>query len=63
MSGAACFRGTRVPVESLFDFLEGGESIDKFLKLYPDVSREQVLTALELANHELLECASSLTNV
>ena len=63
MSGAPCFRGTRVPVQSLFDFLEGGESIDEFLKLYPGVSRQQVLTVLELANDQLLECASSLTNV
>ncbi|HEY7335109.1 MAG TPA: DUF433 domain-containing protein [Bryobacteraceae bacterium] len=63
MSGAPCFRGTRIPVQSLFDFVEGGETIDQFLELYPAVSRQQVLTVLDLANNQLLECASSLTSV
>jgi uncharacterized protein (DUF433 family) len=62
MSGAPCFRGTRVPVQSLIDFLEGGESIDQFLVLYPSVTRQQVLAVLDLANTQILECASSLTN-
>ena len=63
MSGSPCFRGTRVPIQSLIDLLEGGETIDQFLDLYPSVSREQVLTVLDLANDQLRECASSLTNV
>jgi uncharacterized protein (DUF433 family) len=46
MSGAPCFRGTRVPVQSLIDFLEGGEIIDQFLQLYPSITRQQVLTVL-----------------
>jgi uncharacterized protein (DUF433 family) len=62
MSGAPCFRGTRVPVQSLIDLLEGGETIGQFLELYPDVSQEQVMTVLDLANAQVLECASSLTN-
>jgi uncharacterized protein (DUF433 family) len=62
MSGAPCFRGTRVPVQSLIDFLEGGETIDQFLELYPSVTREQVLAVLDLANLQLVECASSLMN-
>ena len=62
MSGTPCFRGTRVPVQSLMDLLEGGETIDQFLELYPSVTRRQVLTVLEFANHQILECASSLTN-
>ena len=62
MSGAPCFRGTRVPVQSLIDFLEGGENIDQFLKLYPDITREQVLTVLDFANRQIVECASSLMN-
>jgi len=62
MSGAPCFRGTRVPVQSLIDFLEGGETIDGFIKLYPPITREQVLTVLDVANSRLLECASSLTS-
>ena len=56
MSGTPCFRGTRVPVQSLIDLLEGGETIRQFLALYPDVSQEQVLAVLDLAG------ASSLTN-
>jgi uncharacterized protein (DUF433 family) len=62
MSGVPCFRGTRVPVQSLIDFLEGGETIDEFIKLYPPVTREQVVTVLDLANSQLLECASLLTS-
>jgi uncharacterized protein (DUF433 family) len=58
MSGAPCFRGTRVPVKSLIDFLEGGETIDQFIKLYPPISREQVLTVLDFANEQMLECVS-----
>jgi uncharacterized protein (DUF433 family) len=59
ISGAPCFRGTRVPVQSLIDFLEGGETIDEFIKLYPPISRQQVLAVLDFANSQLLECASS----
>ena len=62
MSGAPCFRNTRVPVQSLIDFLEGGETIAEFLTLYPSISREQVMAVLDFANHQLVECASSLTN-
>jgi uncharacterized protein (DUF433 family) len=62
MSGAPCFRGTRVPVQSLIDFLEDGETIEAFIKLYPLISRDQVLAVLDFANSQLLECASSLTN-
>jgi uncharacterized protein (DUF433 family) len=63
LSGTPCFRGTRVPVQSLIDLLEGGETIDQFLKLYPSISRKQVVIVLDLANRQILECASSLTNV
>ena len=62
MSGTPCFRGSRVPVQSLIDLLEGGETIDDFLKLYPGITRQQVLTVLDFANSQILECASSLTN-
>ena len=63
MSGTPCFRNTRIPVQSLIDFLEGGETVDEFLSLYPAVSREQVLGVLDFANRQLVECASSLMNV
>lgn len=62
MSGAPCFRGTRVPVQSLIDLLETGETVEQFLQLYPVVSSGQVLAVLDFANRQLLECASSLTN-
>jgi uncharacterized protein (DUF433 family) len=62
MSGTPCFRGTRVPVQSLIDFLEGGETIDQFLNQYPSITRQQVLSVLDFANSQLLECASSLTS-
>ena len=60
LSGVPCFRGTRVPVQSLIDFLEGGETIDEFLRVYPGVGRQQVLTVLDLAGYQIAECASSL---
>jgi uncharacterized protein (DUF433 family) len=51
-----------VPIQSLIDFLEGGETIDAFLNLYPPITREQVLAVLDVANGRLLECVSSLTS-
>ena len=47
MSGTPCFRGTRVPVQSLIDFLEGGETLDQFLALYPSITRQRVLAVLK----------------
>ena len=47
MHGALCFAGTRVPIETLFEYLEEGESLDTFLKGFPTVSREQALAVLE----------------
>ena len=43
MSGALCFRGTRVPVQSLFDYLEGSSSLEDFLEDFPSVSREAAI--------------------
>jgi uncharacterized protein (DUF433 family) len=47
MGGTPVFAGTRVPIENLLDYLEGGESIDDFLEGFPSVRREQVITFLE----------------
>ncbi len=47
MGGAAVFRGTRVPVQTLLDYLEAGESIDDFLEGFPSVARRQVISFLE----------------
>jgi uncharacterized protein (DUF433 family) len=55
MGGAAVFSGTRVPVQTLLDYLESGESIDDFLQGFPSVSREQVIAFLEQAKDRLLE--------
>ena len=48
MGGTPVFRGTRVPIETLFDHLERGITIDAFLDDYPTVSKEQVIQVLEL---------------
>jgi uncharacterized protein (DUF433 family) len=47
MSGAPVFTGTRVPVQTLLEYLEGGESIDDFLAGFPSVTRAQVVAFLE----------------
>jgi uncharacterized protein (DUF433 family) len=49
-SGEPVFRGTRVPFRTLLDYLEGGETLDEFLKQYPGVSRETAIAALEEAS-------------
>jgi uncharacterized protein (DUF433 family) len=47
LGGTPVFRGTRVPVQTLFDYLEGGETLELFLQGFPTVSREAALAALE----------------
>jgi uncharacterized protein (DUF433 family) len=59
MSGTPVFVGTRVPVYNLFDYLEAGDSLDKFLASFPSVSREQAIAALELAKEAVNEVASA----
>jgi uncharacterized protein (DUF433 family) len=54
LGGMAVFRGTRVPIRNLFDYLEGGETLEEFLQGFPTVSREAALAALEEAKHLLL---------
>lgn len=54
MGGTPVFSGTRVPVQTLIDYLEGGESIDDFLKGFPTVTREQVIELLEEAKEKIL---------
>jgi uncharacterized protein (DUF433 family) len=51
------FVGTRVPVQSLFDYLEGGETLDEFLRQFPSVTRDQALAALEQAKESVLTSA------
>lgn len=59
MSGTPVFVGTRVPLYNLFDYLEAGDSLDKFLTSFPSVSREQAIAALELAEAAISRVASS----
>ena len=53
MGGTPVFIGTRVPIQTLFDYLEAGESIDDFLEGFPTVSREQIIALLEEAKKQL----------
>ena len=55
MGGTPVFCGTRVPVQTLLDYLEADESIDEFLAGFPSVAREQVVQFLEAAKDLLLE--------
>lgn len=54
LGGTPVFRGTRVPIQTLFDYLEGGESLEDFLEGFPTVSREMAVSALEEAKYLLL---------
>jgi uncharacterized protein (DUF433 family) len=54
MGGTPVFAGTRVPVQTLIDYIAGGESIDDFLEGYPTVTREQVIDFLEEAKKRML---------
>jgi len=59
MSGAVVFSGTRVPVQTLMDYIEEGSSLDEFLEDFPTVSREHAIAVLELAKESLIERASA----
>ena len=54
-SGAACFKGTRVPVDSLFTNLESGLNPDEYLDCFPDVTREQAVAVLKYAHKLTLQ--------
>lgn len=54
MGGTPVFIGTRVPFQTLIDYIEGGETIDEFLDDFPTVARAQVIAALELAKDRVL---------
>jgi len=58
MGGTAVFYGTRVPVQTLLDYLEAGDSIDDFLEGFPTVTREQLIAFLEEAKDRVIEAAS-----
>ena len=54
MGGTPVFGGTRVPVQTLFEFLEAGDTVDDFLEGFPSVTRQQVLALLETARDRVL---------
>ena len=57
MGGTPVFVGTRVPLQNLIDYLEGGESIEDFLDGFPSVKREQVIAVIEAGKLKILEAA------
>ena len=57
MGGTPVFSGTRVPVQTLLDYLEAGETIDDFLEGFPTVSREQVVAFLKEARDRMVAAA------
>lgn len=57
MGGAPVFRGTRVPVQTLLDYLEAGDTIDELLIGFPSVTRAQVIEFLQTAKDRLVELA------
>jgi uncharacterized protein (DUF433 family) len=59
LGGTPVFVGTRVPFQTLLEYLEGGETLDEFLENFPTVTREQAIAALEQAKEALLAHATS----
>jgi uncharacterized protein (DUF433 family) len=54
MSGGLCFTGTRVPVQNLFDYLEGRSSLEDFLEDFPSIRRDKAVAVLEAAKERLV---------
>ena len=59
LSGTPVFAGTRVPVQTIIDYLEGGDTLGAFLDHFPSVTREHAVAVLELAKTALLSHASA----
>ena len=53
MSGTPVFAGTRVPIQNLFDYIEGGDDLSEFLDDFPSVSKETAVALLEMAKKSL----------
>ena len=58
MGGTPVFSGTRVPIQTLIDYLKEGDSIDDFLEGFPTVEREQVIEFLQQAEHQMEKTAA-----
>jgi uncharacterized protein (DUF433 family) len=59
MSGTPVFAGTRVPIRTLIDHIQAGDSLDVFLEDFPSVSREQALAFLDEANDRVIEAVQN----
>ncbi len=59
VSGTPVFAGTRVPIQNLFDYVEGGETLEDFLEGFPPVTRERAISVLEQAKNSLIKEASN----
>jgi uncharacterized protein (DUF433 family) len=59
MGGTPVFKGTRVPIETLFDYIEGGEPLGEFLQDFPTVTESQVLQLLEEVKGEIIPPAKA----
>ena len=57
MVGTPVFRGTRVPIKNLMDYLEAGDSLDTFLDYFPSVTKQDAISVLELAKEMLINYA------
>ncbi len=53
MSGTPCFVGTRVPIQNLFDYMEGGDDLEEFLDDFPSVTKQAAIAVLEMARRTL----------
>lgn len=58
LSGTPVFAGTRVPIQNLFDYIEGGDTLEDFLEGFPPITREQAVNVLELAKNSLLNATA-----
>ncbi|NJO03609.1 MAG: DUF433 domain-containing protein [Bacteroidia bacterium] len=61
VSGTPVFKGTRVPIKSLFDYLATGQSLETYLEDFPNVSKEQALKVVDLSGEVLLKLCDSLS--
>jgi uncharacterized protein (DUF433 family) len=61
MHGTPCFAGTRVPVQTLFDYFETGHSVEEFVDDFPSVSREKVIALLEDLKLHAVQTATAIT--
>jgi uncharacterized protein (DUF433 family) len=60
LSGAPAFTGTRVPIQALFDYIEGGDPLEEFLIDFPNVTREHAVAVLEMAKAAAISEAAKI---